>query len=76
MNADPVVMEFFPRGLNRAESNALVEGIEAGFEADGFGLWAVEVKATGEFIGFAGLNAVDFEAHSPSRPPPTIARAP
>ena len=29
----------------------------------GFCLWAVELKSTGEFIGFIGLNYVDWPAH-------------
>lgn len=29
----------------------------------GWGLWAVEVKDGPQFIGFVGLNEVDFEAH-------------
>jgi len=36
--------------------------IEAGFEANGFGLWAVEVRASGEFVGFTGLDVPEFEA--------------
>jgi ribosomal-protein-alanine N-acetyltransferase len=48
MNADPVVMEHFSAPLSPRESDALVERIEAGFEAKGFGLWALEVRATGE----------------------------
>jgi RimJ/RimL family protein N-acetyltransferase len=32
---------------------------EAAFEAHGFGWFAVEVPATGEFIGFAGLDRID-----------------
>ena len=63
MNADPVVMEFFPRTLTRGESDGLVERIEAGFEAHGFGLWAVVVRESGELVGLAGLNRVGFEAH-------------
>jgi RimJ/RimL family protein N-acetyltransferase len=62
MNADPVVMEHFPKPLTRAESDELVERIEAGFERDGFGLWAVEVREGGGFVGFVGLNRVGFEA--------------
>lgn len=62
MDADPQVMEFFPRPLDRRESDELVERVEAGFEREGFGLWAVEVRGTGEFVGFAGLNRVGFEA--------------
>jgi ribosomal-protein-alanine N-acetyltransferase len=49
--------------LTRVESDELVGRIEGGFEADGFGLWALEVRATGEFVGFAGLAVPEFEAH-------------
>jgi RimJ/RimL family protein N-acetyltransferase len=63
LNADPEVMEHFPARLTRAESDAAVDRIEAGFDEHGFGLWAVEVKATGEFIGFTGLSVPSFEAH-------------
>jgi RimJ/RimL family protein N-acetyltransferase len=63
MNSDPAVMEFFPALLTRAESDALVDRIEAHFAANGFGVWAAELKTTGEFIGFAGLWTPKFEAH-------------
>jgi RimJ/RimL family protein N-acetyltransferase len=35
--------------------HALVDRIEARFEAHGYGLWALEVRETGQFIGFTGL---------------------
>jgi len=28
-------------------------------DQNGFGFWAVEVRATGEFVGFTGLDVVD-----------------
>jgi RimJ/RimL family protein N-acetyltransferase len=56
LNADPRVMEFFPTLLDRAKSDALVDHIEGKIRDRGWGLWAVEVKQTGEFIGFVGLN--------------------
>lgn len=62
LNADPEVMQHFPAPLTRSESDAFVERIDAGFLADGFGLWAVEVRATGEFIGFTGLSRPRFSA--------------
>lgn len=62
LNADPQVMEHFPALLSRAESDALVDRIEAGFEADGYGFWALEIAATGEFIGLTGLSPVNFAA--------------
>jgi RimJ/RimL family protein N-acetyltransferase len=61
LNADPEVMEHFPNVLSRAESDALADGIEAGLDERGWGLWAVEVIATGTFAGFVGLNPVPFD---------------
>jgi RimJ/RimL family protein N-acetyltransferase len=63
INADPEVMEHFPGPLTRRQSDELVERIEAGFAENGFWLWAVEVGASGEFIGFTGLAGPGFEAH-------------
>lgn len=55
LNADPKVMEFFPAPLARAESDALADRFEAAFELQGWGFWAVESKAGGDFLGFVGL---------------------
>ena len=63
LNCDPAVMEFMPALLTRAESDAMVDRIEAHFAAHGFGLWAAELRGTGEFIGFIGLSIPRFEAH-------------
>ena len=63
MNADQRVMEYFPAPLTRAESDALVDRIEAHFAERGWGPWAAELRATGEFIGFIGLSVPRFEAH-------------
>ena len=54
MNADPEVMEHFFHRPSRAESDDLVDRIEASFDREGFGLWAVEVE-DGRFAGFVGL---------------------
>ncbi len=62
INADAEVMEFLPAPLDRGESDALVGRIEAGFEANGFGLWALELRGEGGLIGFAGLAVPGFEA--------------
>ena len=56
MNADPVVMEFFPSTRTRAESDAMIDRVEQAFERDGFGLWAVEQRSDGELLGFVGLS--------------------
>lgn len=63
LNQDPEVMEFFPKRLSRQESDELVSQIQSRFLKYGYCFWAVELKATGEFIGFLGLNVPGFEAH-------------
>jgi ribosomal-protein-alanine N-acetyltransferase len=63
MNADPVVMEYFPSTLTRAESDAFARRVELHFESHGYGLWAVEVADTGSFAGFVGLAPATFDAH-------------
>jgi RimJ/RimL family protein N-acetyltransferase len=67
MNADPVVMEHFPRLLTRTDSDAFVDRIAAHWSECGWGLWALERRDTGEFIGFTGLWPVRFEAAFESR---------
>ncbi|TDC51192.1 N-acetyltransferase [Actinomadura sp. KC345] len=62
LNADPEVMAHFPAPLTRAESDAMVDGIEARFEGEGFGFWALETADTNRFIGFTGLAVVRFDA--------------
>ena len=62
LNADPEVMRHFPALLSRAESDALAARIRANFDAQGWGLWAVEIKGGAPFIGFVGLNRPSFEA--------------
>jgi ribosomal-protein-alanine N-acetyltransferase len=57
------VREFFPGLQTREESDASIDRFERGFERHGFGLWAVEVVDSGEFIGFTGLSVPSFEAH-------------
>lgn len=55
MNADPAVMRHFPGPLDRAASDALVERIGERLEQDGYGLWALQLRDGGRFIGFTGL---------------------
>jgi RimJ/RimL family protein N-acetyltransferase len=54
-SADPEVMRYFPATLDRAASDATVDRIRAHWERHGWGLWAAELRATGEFVGFLGL---------------------
>jgi RimJ/RimL family protein N-acetyltransferase len=54
LNADPAVMEHFPAPLTRSESDALIDRHP--------GLFAVEVRESGAFIGFVGLAVPTFDA--------------
>ncbi|MFK4086882.1 GNAT family N-acetyltransferase [Kribbella sp. NPDC020789] len=62
LNADPEVMRYFPSVRPRAESDALIDRETALIASQGWGLWALEVRETGEFIGFTGLAVPTFEA--------------
>jgi ribosomal-protein-alanine N-acetyltransferase len=63
LNADLLVMEYLPTRLSRADSDRLIATIESGFERCGYGLWALELRSTGKFLGFTGLEVPSFEAH-------------
>jgi RimJ/RimL family protein N-acetyltransferase len=56
LNGDPDTLRFFPATLDRAASDAFVDRIESRFEEQGFGLWALEIAESGQFIGYTGLN--------------------
>lgn len=59
LNADPEVREHLGDVLTRERSDASVRRFQAEFDRRGYGWWAVEVRATGAFIGFAGLDDVE-----------------
>ncbi|RLU04029.1 MAG: N-acetyltransferase [Ketobacter sp.] len=61
MSSDPRVMEFFPATLTRFESDAVVDKCQALIAERGWGVWAVELCDTGQFIGMIGLHVPDFE---------------
>ena len=56
LNADPVVMEHLPTVLDRAGSDALMDWVRSVRAERGVGLWAVERRADGVLLGWAGLN--------------------
>ncbi len=57
MCADPEVMQFIGSGsaLNREQSEEQVSRFVRHWEERGFGLWALERRGNGAFVGFAGL---------------------
>ncbi len=56
LNADPIVMAHFPAPLTREKSDAMADYCERLIAERGWGVWAIEIKETGEFIGCVGLN--------------------
>jgi RimJ/RimL family protein N-acetyltransferase len=63
LNADPEVMRYMTGMLSFQQSVSMIDRIDAEFDQVGFGLWAIELKETGEFAGWVGLHRVPFEAH-------------
>lgn len=63
LNADPRVMEHFPKLMTREESDAAADRIAAHFEQHGFGWWAVEVPGVTGFAGFVGIQWSRIETH-------------
>ncbi len=56
LSADPRVMRYFPSTLDRSESDALARRCAALIEERGWGLWAVERREDGAFVGLTGLH--------------------
>jgi hypothetical protein len=55
-------MRYFPAPMTRLEAAALIGRVRGHFNEFGFGLWALERKDSGAFIGMTGLLNVNFEA--------------
>ena len=60
MNADPEVMQYFPKLLTPRVSDIIANKCQQLIADNGWGLWAVSLKGdeenSGGFIGFVGLN--------------------
>ena len=63
LNMDSEVMEFFPYTLTREQSLSHLSGIRAHFDEYGYGLFALERKDNGRFIGFTGLSHPNFVSY-------------
>ena len=59
MNADPEVRRHVGPLLTFEQAAAWVMNYQDDLDRYGFGFWAVEIRASGEFIGFTGLNTMD-----------------
>jgi hypothetical protein len=59
MKADPEVRAQLGPLLTSQHAAASIRRFQEGIDRDAYGFWALELRATGEFIGMAGLDAVD-----------------
>lgn len=62
INRDPEVMKYFPAPLSDEETAALYHRVQDELARKGWGMYAVEIKNTGEFAGFVGLHEIGFDA--------------
>jgi RimJ/RimL family protein N-acetyltransferase len=62
LNADPEVMQYMPRCLERSESEALVGRYRERIAERGWDLWALERRDDGGFVGALGLAVATFPA--------------
>lgn len=60
MNQDPDVMRYFPELWSVERSRAAFQWINATFDDNGFGIYAVEVSS--EFAGIVGLSTPSFQS--------------
>jgi RimJ/RimL family protein N-acetyltransferase len=59
MNADPEVRRYLGPLLTFEQAEAWALNFQDDLDRYGFGFWALEVRASGDFIGFTGLGIVD-----------------
>jgi RimJ/RimL family protein N-acetyltransferase len=62
INADPIVMEFFPTIQSRTQTIEFIERMQNQLAEKGFCYFAVDKMEDGEFIGFIGLSEQIYEA--------------
>ena len=63
INADNVVMEFFPSVQTREQTAAFILRMQAMYEQRGYCYYAVDTLHDAAFIGFTGLAWQEYEAH-------------
>jgi RimJ/RimL family protein N-acetyltransferase len=53
---DEYVMRYYPRPKTRSEAQGWIDWNQGLYRDHGFGLWAVILRSTGEFVGDCGLT--------------------
>ncbi len=70
MNADPIVMRYFPNLMSREESDEAIDRYNLQLTRDGFTMFALEDRQTAELIGILGAQTMRFEV--PNLPQPAV----
>jgi RimJ/RimL family protein N-acetyltransferase len=66
LNRDPEVVRHLQGPMGRERSDAFVDRIAACWAERGYGLWALEVRETGDFVGYTGLWPADYLPSGPA----------
>ena len=70
MNADPVVMQYFPALMSREESDEAIDRYTLQLARDGFTMFALEDRTTAELLGILGAQTMRFAV--PNLPQPAV----
>ena len=68
LNADPMAMRYFPKELSAQESSEQADTLRSLITTRGWGIWAVELKASGAFVGITGLHTQAGDSGIPHAP--------
>jgi len=63
INQEPRVIECLRGPLTMEQVNDFIQAVNRQWDKYAYTLWAAELKATAEFMGFIGLNYTAWEAH-------------
>jgi RimJ/RimL family protein N-acetyltransferase len=58
---DPEVMQYYPRPRTRDEALGWIGWNQSLYRDEGYGLWLITLRATGEFVGDCGLTPQEIE---------------
>ena len=54
--SDPETMRYYPAPFSEQRTRDWIKWCLGSYEKEGFGLWAIDLKETGEFIGDCGIS--------------------
>jgi len=61
---DPIAMQYYPAAFNRNEVEEWIERNVERYQRDGYGLWAMLLRKTGDLIGDCGCYLREMEGRS------------